>query len=226
MDQFLTMLVSVAGALAVSAVLFIGANRAVDNVRVRWPSFTAAVGGVVGLAVGAVVQHNGWVPRGPALGGPLKEGWIVMLACGAAGAVIAALAGRLTVPSLERRSGWSDRLRPWVFVGRRSYLWAAAWCFPACHGLPVAQERLQGPRARLHARPLQDIFTDDTFFTVEGWSAIFTGRLFIVGLVAVLAAAAAAWASSALIVGGGRRRPRRGPARGSRSQPWCWWPWS
>ena len=203
MDQFLTMLVSVAGALAVSAVLFIGANRAVDNVRVRWPSFTAAVGGVVGLAVGAVVQHNGWVPRGPALGGPLKEGWIVMLACGAAGAVIAALAGRLTVPSLERRSGWSDRLRPWVFVGPALIFVGGGLVLP---GLRTAFLSLKnGSRGREPGFTLdhyKDIFTDDTFFTVEGWSAIFTGRLFIVGLVAVLAAAAAAWASSALIVGG------------------------
>ena len=76
--QLVTMLVSIAGALLVSAVVFIGANRAVDSVRSRWPAFTASLGVLAGLLVGAVVQHNGWLPRGPAVGGPLKEGWLLI----------------------------------------------------------------------------------------------------------------------------------------------------
>ena len=74
MDQFITMIITVVVSLAVSAVLFIGANRAVDSVRGRWPAFTAAVGGMVGLVAGAVVQHNGWLPRGPALGRTAQGG--------------------------------------------------------------------------------------------------------------------------------------------------------
>ncbi len=206
MGQFLTMLVSVAGALAVSAVIFIGANRAVDNVRVRWPAFTAVIGGLAGLAVGAVVQHNGWLPRGPALGGPLKEGWIVFLGGGVVGAAIAATAGRLAEPSRDRRSRWADSLRPWVFVGPALLFVAGGLVLP---GLRTAFLSLKpGTRGREPGFTLEhykDIFTDDTFFTVEGWSSIFTGRLFIVGLAAAVIAAAAAWASSALIVGGSRR---------------------
>ena len=206
MDQLLTMLVSVAGALAVSAVLFIGANRAVDDVRTRWPVFTAAIGGLVGLAVGAVVQHNGWVPRGPALGGPLKEGWIVFLAGGVVGALAGALAGRLAAPPLDRRSLLADRLRPWVFVGPGLLFVGGGLVLP---GLRTAFLSLKnGSRGREPGFTLdhyKDIFTDDTFFTVEGWSAIFTGRLFIVGLAAAVIAAAAAWASSSLIVGGPAR---------------------
>ncbi|MXY09567.1 MAG: sugar ABC transporter permease [Acidimicrobiaceae bacterium] len=203
MDQFITMIITVVVSLAVSAVLFIGANRAVDSVRGRWPAFTAAVGGMVGLVAGAVVQHNGWLPRGPALGGPLKEGWLVLLAGGVAGAGIAAVGGWLTEPALDRRSRWADTLRPWVFVGPALIFVGGGLVLP---GLRTAFLSLKpGSRGREPGFTLdhyKDIFTDDTFFTVEGWSAIFTGRLFIVGLVAVVAAAGAAWASSALIVGG------------------------
>ena len=206
MGQFLTMLVSVAGALAVSAVIFIGANRAVDNVRARWPAFTAAIGGVVGLVVGAVVQHNGWVPRGPAVGGPLKEGWIVLVAGGVVGAAVAAVAGRLAEPARDRRSRWSDSLRPWVFAGPALLFVGGGLVLP---GLRTAFLSLKpGSRGREPGFTLdhyKDIFTDDTFFTVEGWSAIFTGRLFIVGLAVAVIAAAAAWASSSLIVGGPAR---------------------
>ena len=206
MGQFLTMLVSVVGALAVSAVIFIGANRAVDNVRARWPAFTAAIGGVVGLVVGAVVQHNGWVPRGPAVGGPLKEGWIVLVAGGVVGAAVAAVAGRLAEPARDRRSRWSDSLRPWVFAGPALLFVGGGLVLP---GLRTAFLSLKpGSRGREPGFTLdhyKDIFTDDTFFTVEGWSAIFTGRLFIVGLAVAVIAAAAAWASSSLIVGGPAR---------------------
>ena len=206
MSQFLTMLVSVAGALAVSAVLFVGANRAVDNIGVRWPVFTASIGGLVGLVAGAVVQHNGWLPRGPALGGPLKEGWIVLVAGGVVGAAIAAVAGWLATPSVDRRSIWADSLRPWVFVGPALLFVGGGLVLP---GLRTAFLSLKnGSRGREPGFTLEhykDIFTDDTFFTVEGWSSIFTGRLFIVGLAAVVVAAAAAWASSARIVGGSAR---------------------
>ena len=212
MDQFITMIITVVVSLAVSAVLFVGANRAVDSIRGRWPVFTAAIGGMVGLVAGAVVQHNGWLPRGPALGGPLKEGWLVLLAGGVAGAAIAAVGGRLAEPALDRRSRWTDGLRPWVFVGPALLFVGGGLVLP---GLRTAFLSLKpGTRGREPGFTLEhykDIFTDDTYFTVEGWAAIFTGRLFIVGLAAAVAAAAAAWASSALIVGG---RPRAAAATG------------
>ena len=216
MGQFLTMLVSVAGALAVSAVIFIGANRAVDNVRARWPAFTAAIGGLVGLAVGAVAQHNGWLPRGPAVGGPLKEGWLVLLAGGVAGAAIAAVGGRLAVPSLGRRSRWSDSLRPWVFVGPALLFVGGGLVLPGLRtGFLSLKNGTRGREPGFTFGHYTDIFTDDTYFTFEGWSSIFTGRLFIVGLAAAVIAAAAAWASSSLIVGGrGRAAAAKGVLRG------------
>ncbi len=203
MGQFVTMLVSVAGALAVSAAVFVGANRAVDNVRERWPAFLAVVGAVAGVVVGAVLQHNGWVPRGPGVGGPLKPGWLVMLVGGAAGAVTGAIAGRLRVPVLERRTRWEELLRPWVFVGPALLFVTGGLVIPGLRTVWLSLKR--GPRGRESGFTLEhytDIFTDREFFTVEGWSSIFTSRLFIVGLAAAVIAALAAWASSSRVIGG------------------------
>ena len=117
MDQLITMIVTVVVSLAAAFVMFVGANRAVDQSVARWPAFTAAVGCVAGVVAGAAVQHNGWLPSGPALGGPLKAGWLVIAAGGIAGAALGATAGRVMTPEPSRRSLWEGRLRPWVFVG-------------------------------------------------------------------------------------------------------------
>ena len=206
MSQLVTMLVSVAGALVVSAVVFIGANRAVDSVGNRWPAFTASIGVLAGLGVGAVVQHNGWLPRGPAVGGPLKEGWLLIAAAGLVGAAAGALAGRLAQPSRARRSQWEARLRPWVFVGPALGFVAGGLVLPGLRTLFLSLKN--GTRGREPGFTFEhytDIFTNDTFFSVEGWPSIFTSRLFIVGLAAAVIAAAAAWASSSIIVGGPAR---------------------
>lgn len=117
MDQFITMIVTVVLSLAVAAVVFAGANRAVDQCVARWAAFTAVLGAVLGLVVGAAAQHNGWLPAGPALGGPLKAGWLLIVAGAAIGTVLGAGVGRLLEPARERRSAWEGRLRPWVFAG-------------------------------------------------------------------------------------------------------------
>ncbi|MCY3924119.1 MAG: sugar ABC transporter permease [bacterium] len=203
MGQFVTMLVSVAGALAVSAALFIGANRTVDNARDRWPAFVAVVGGLIGLGVGAVLQHNAWLPRGPAAGGPLRSGWLVIVAAGAVGAVVGAMAGRLKPPSLDRRQRWEELLRPWVFVGPAVLFVAGGLVIPGLRTVWLSfKSGARGREPGFTLEHYQDIFTDREFFTVEGASSIFTSRLFIVGLALAVIGAGAAWASSSRVVGG------------------------
>ncbi len=206
MAQFVTMLVSVAGALLVSAVVFFGANRAVDSIHGRWPAFTASAGVFVGLLAGAVVQHNQWLPRGPAAIGPLKEGWLLIVVGGIVGAAAGAIVGRLAQPSPARRSSWEARLRPWVFVGPALAFVAGGLVLPGLRTLFLSfKNGTRGREPGFTFEHYTDIFTDRTFFTFEGWTSIFTSRLFIVGLAAAVIAAGAAWASSSLIVGGPAR---------------------
>ena len=111
MGQIVTMLISVAGALAVTAVLFMGADRTVDSALNRWSAFTASIGAVLGLIIGAVLQHNGWVPQGPSIGGPFSEGWLAIVISG----LIGGGAGGGTALLLQGRWSWSGRsanLRP------------------------------------------------------------------------------------------------------------------
>ena len=206
MDQFITMIITVVVSLAAAAVVFVGADRAVDQTLARWPAFTAAAGAVAGLVVGAAVQHNAWLPVGPALGGPLKAGWLIILAGAAAGAALGAAAGRLLQPPLERRNAWEGRLRPWVFAGPALAFVAVGLVIPGLRTVFLSFKN--GPRGREAGFTLEhytDIFTDDEYFTVEGWAQIFTSRLFIAGLAAAVVAALAAWASAARIVGSARQ---------------------
>ena len=202
MDQFITMIITVVVSLAAAAIVFIGADRAVDQAVPRWPVFTGAIGAVLGLVLGAAAQHNGWLPAGPALGGPLKAGWLIILAGAAAGASLGAGAGRLRQPALDRRNAWESRLRPWVFAGPALAFVAIGLVIPGLRTIFLSFKN--GPRGREAGFTLEhytDIFTDDEYFTVEGWAQIFTSRLFIAGLAAAVVAAVTAWASAARIVG-------------------------
>ena len=206
MDQLITMIVTVVVSLAAAAVVFVGANRAVDQSVARWPAFTAAVGCVAGLVAGAAVQHNGWIPSGPALGGPIKAGWLVIVAGGIAGAALGAAAGRLLTPDLDRRSLWEGRLRPWVFVGPALAFVAMGLVLPGLRTVFLSLKNgTRGREAGFTLEHYKEIFTDDEYFTVEGWAQIFTSRLFIAGLGAAVVAGLAAWASASLIVGGPRQ---------------------
>ncbi len=207
MSQVVTMLVSVAGALAVTAVLFIGADRTVNSVLSRWPAFMAGMGAVPGLILGAALQHNGWIPRGPALGGPFAEGWLVIVIGGLAGAALGAVLGgamwRGLIPSLERRIHLEARLRPWVFVGPALLFVTGGLIIPGFRTMWLSLKN--GPRgqeAGFTIEHYREIFTDRDFFSIARWSSVFTSRLFIVGLAAAAIAAVAAWASASRIVGG------------------------
>ncbi len=206
MDQFVTMIVTVVVSLAAAGAVFVGANRAVDQSVARWPVFTAVVGSVVGAVAGAALQHNGWLPAGPALGGPFKAGWLTIVAVGGAGAAVGTCAGRVMTPTQDRRSLWEGKLRPWVFVGPALAFVAIGLVIPGLRTIFLSFKN--GPRGRQAGftfEHYQEIFTNDEYFTVEGWSTIFTGRLFITGLAAAVVAGLAAWASAARIAGGARR---------------------
>ncbi|MCY4665150.1 MAG: sugar ABC transporter permease, partial [Acidimicrobiaceae bacterium] len=129
--------------------------------------------------------------------------WLLIGAGGIVGAAAGALAGRLAQPALARRSHWEVRLRPWVFVGPALAFVAGGLVLPGLRTLFLSfKNGTRGREPGFTFEHYTDIFTNRTFFTVEGWPSIFTSRLFIAGLAAVVVAAAAAWASSSLIVGG------------------------
>ncbi len=197
------MLISVAGALVVTAVLFVGADRTVDSALNRWPAFMASIGAVLGLVAGAVLQHNGWIPRGPAAGGPFSEGWLVIVIGGIIGAALGGAGGRALVPALDRRIRLEARLRPWVFVGPALLFVTGGLIIPGFRTLWLSLKNgTRGQEAGFTIEHYRDIFTNQNFFSVSGWSSFLTSRLFIVALAAAAVAGVAAWASASRIVGG------------------------
>ena len=145
------MLISVAGALAVTAVLFIGADRTVDSALNRWSAFTASIGAVLGLITGAVLQHNGWVPQGPAIGGPFSEGWLAIVISGLIVGGLGLIVGRRLVPTLERRIRLEGGLRPWVVRGPGSALRCRRLGHPRLsHHVAVVQKRAKRPGVWFH----------------------------------------------------------------------------
>ncbi len=206
MDQLITMIITVVLSLVAAAVVFIGADRAVSQAPQRWSVFTAVVGGVVGVVVGAAVQHNGWIPSGPALGGPFKAGWLVIIGGVVVGALVGAMAGRLLTPDIDGRNRWERKLRPWVFVGPALGFVLVGLVIPGLRTVFLSfKNGTRGREAGFTLEHYADIFTDDEYFTLDGWTQIFTSRLFIAGLAAVVVASLVAWSSAARIVGGARQ---------------------
>ena len=202
MGTLISTALTVAVSLAASAVVFVGADRAVSNIKQRWRTFLALPAALIGLICGAVLQHNDWLPAGPGLGGPLKPGWIVIVAGGIVGALIAAALGEVVRPQPQRLDRWERALRPVVFVGPALVFVIGGLVIPGLRTMWLSIKN--GPRGREAGVTLDhywDIFTDDEYFSIENWQSFFTSRLFITGLAVALIAAGAAWASATRIAG-------------------------
>ena len=63
MSQLISAIISVVIALGVGFAVFVGANMLVDRAETRWKVFVAGVATLAGTLVGAVLQHNGWLPK-------------------------------------------------------------------------------------------------------------------------------------------------------------------
>jgi alpha-glucoside transport system permease protein len=199
MEQLADVAVSVVIAAALGAVLFLGTNVLVDQAGRRYPAFTSAMGAIVGLVVGAVAQHNGVFPSG--LPGIVLGGLV--------GTALGAAWGRVRGPAVSRqdRIRRAERVRPAIFVGPALLFVGVGLVGPAIITIIIS---FRGGRSGDGAGTLEwyrTIFTDQVagtneYFNLDNFGSIFTSRLFIVAVVAVLAAAALAWSSAQRLAGG------------------------
>ena len=190
MSQVINALISVAIGVGLATLLFVGGNLVLDQVSTRYWMFTAAIGATVGMAGGAIAQHNGWLPDG-----------IVGIAIGmAVGAGIGAAYGAQRGTNSE--NGMGERLRPVVFLGPALLFVAMGLVFPALRTLVLS---LRGGRRGNEPWTLDNYETifvgrgdgrSSEFFNVDNFGDIFTSRLFIVGLATLAAGTALAWASA------------------------------
>jgi ABC-type sugar transport system permease subunit len=146
--------ISVLVAVSLSAALFVGANRLLDQATKRWVAFTGLAGAIVGALVGLILVGNRAIGLfvGPAGARTDRSSWlIVSLALGGLGLGIigGAITGRLRLPLLVLAGAGSGAL-----VG--VFLRVAS--LPAIEPLPLvlstlAGAALLGARARWRGRP-------------------------------------------------------------------------
>ncbi len=201
MDVFITTIVSVVLAVVISGGLFFGANWLIDRTQDRWPIAVAGLSGFIGLFVGAIIQHNGWIKLGGDVGGPLKDGWLTILLGGVIGAGIGYALGTARTPDLATRIRSEHRWRPVVFVGPAVFFVLVGLVFPALKTLVISFRGGRRGEGSFSITNYDTIFTDDSLFNIENFDRIFTSRLFIIGLAGVVFAIIMAYASTQDLLG-------------------------
>lgn len=199
MEQIGDVVVSVIIAAIFGSVLFLGTNVLVDQAGRRYPAFTSAMGLIIGLVAGGVAQHNGVFP----------EGVTGVLLGGAVGAALGAgygLARASAVPTHERIRR-AERVRPAIFVGPALLFVGVGLVGPALITIIISFRSGRSGDGGATLEWYRTIFTDkvagtNEFFNLDNFGSIFTSRLFIVGLAAVLVAAVLAWTSARRLAGG------------------------
>ncbi|MEQ8719354.1 MAG: sugar ABC transporter permease [Acidimicrobiales bacterium] len=190
-DPIRKMWYSIVIGVGAAAALFIGYNKILDQSRARWPLIPAGLGAMVGLVVGAALQHNGWFPP-DALG---------ILLGGLVGFVVGYGLGMALTPDLAGRVRWEQRLRPIGFVGPAVMFVLVFLIIPSFRTIVLSFKGGRRGEGSLTLDQYRNVLGDDTFFSVDGFTNIFTSRLFIVGVFALVFAVVAAWASTQKFLG-------------------------
>lgn len=206
MGTLVTTIVSVVVAIGLAVGLFVGANALVDETTRRWPVAVSGLAGVIGVVVGTAVQHNGWLKFGGDLGGPLQNGWLTIVLGGVVGAAVGYAIGTVRQPDLATRQRSESRWRPVVFVGPAVAFVALGLALPSLKTLIISFRDGSRGEGGFSLANYGDIFGDESFFNIESFDRIFTSRLFIVGLAAVIIAGVAAYASTQQLLGTGEAR--------------------
>ncbi|MEM9712010.1 MAG: sugar ABC transporter permease [Actinomycetota bacterium] len=192
--------------LALAAAIFVGSNRLIDQIQSKYAAAIAGLGGLVGLLVGAVLQHNDILKIG---GDPplyvFGNGWLTIVLGGAVFAGLGYLVGQRTEPSLERKTVLERNWRVLPFVVPAVFFVGMGLVIPSLRTMLLSLNDGRRGDGSWSLEQYQAIFEDDANLNFDNFGGIFTSRLTIVGLFAVLLAASGAWAST--------RRLQRGPGR-------------
>ncbi len=196
MGTLVSTLISVVVAIAISGIIFVGFNALIDATGDRWPVSVAGLGGFIGIIVGVIVQHNGWLKLGGDLGGPLQPGWLSILLGVVVGAAVGYGFGTVRTPPLPVRQRVENRWRPVAFVGPAVAFVILGLVLPSLKTIIISFRAGRRGEGEASLSNYEQIFSDDDFFNLTDFDRIFTSRLFIVALLGVIIAVFAAYASA------------------------------
>ena len=84
---------------------------------------------------------------------------------------------------------WRDRIRPWVFVGPALVFLGVGLVYPLVRTVYLSLRGGRNGGDGFTFDNYRNVFTDDRYFSLDGWADIFTTRLFMVAVVLALIAA-------------------------------------
>ena len=140
------------------------------------PTRPATLGATIGFLFG------GWLL--PSLGLGTKTD--ALIAAIGVGVGVGALIGLKPIPDQTERRRIEDASRAYIFLVPALGFIAATLIIPTLRTLFLS---FHGSRGREYVGFVnyRDVFTSPNIFNVEGWASIFTSRLFVVGVILVLA---------------------------------------
>lgn len=174
MGQLVGVLLGTVIAVGAFFLIFWGINRTIELAPTQWALFLGVVGLLFGLVLGAFLNAN-------AFGGGLAT----VVGGGVVGAALGWLFGWLRPPSISERKRFSEAAQPWVFIAPAVLAVSVGLVIPTIRtGILSLKDRTSENWVGLEN--FKWIFTNDEMFNVSGWTSIFTSRLFLIGLAAVL----------------------------------------
>jgi alpha-glucoside transport system permease protein len=85
---------------------------------------------------------------------------------------------------------WQDRIRPWVFILPALVFLGAGLVWPTLRTIYLSLRGGRDGEDGFTFDNYTNVFTDDRYFSFDGWTGIFSSRLFVIGAILVFLAVA------------------------------------
>ena len=167
--KIVTTMVGVVVSIAAAGAVFVGINRLFDTARTNWQLFMAMAWGLAGFFIGGLLVMNG-VPGGA----------LTILLVIAIGAALGWWRGGQRDPSLKERNDLITKARTAIFVVPALLFIGVSLVIPTIRTVFLSLFNSDSSEF-VGLRNYGWVFTNDTYFSVDGFSGIFGSNMTILG---------------------------------------------